>query len=278
LKSAAGNVGLLYICGHGAVLSSHPIVFLADLNGNAVQPWGAFLDVYDAAIGLKQIDQVAAAHLFVDACGELIPEIELSNIGAGAKFVRSDPFKRGSEKVSLLAAAAPNYLTYEDKPETGGRFTLTLLRALRGAAARSLNNQARWFTYPHAIHEDLKCLYCLQAGWGGQPFEPAPPLLPSEASPIVVFGNPPEIIVQIRLDPQAAINDGDLLVLDAGKTRPALYTRLKDGSFEWTLPMQASIWPHFLVAEFPPGGAHQNQELMFAPSRSLFNYTIKVSP
>jgi len=118
LKSAPGNVALLYICGHGALLSSHAIVFLADLDGNSVLPWGAFLDLHDTAFGLKQVDQIAAAHLFVDACGEIIPEMALSNAGVGAKFLKTDPFKRSVEKVSLLAAAAQNYLAYEDKRVT----------------------------------------------------------------------------------------------------------------------------------------------------------------
>jgi hypothetical protein len=278
LKSTLWNVGLLYICGHGALISWHAVVFLADLNKNSNDPWNAFLDVHHTAFGLKQVDEINAAHLFVDACAEKVPGLEAWQLGGGCvKFVLVDPFQRGVEKVSLLAAAAPNYLAYEDKCDTGGRFTLTLLRGLRGTAARNVNGEERWIALPHGIHQDLKHLYSLQSAWGRQPFEPAPPLLPSEALPIVVFNTPPQITLRIRLDPEIAIKAGDAYILDSAKTKPPLYSWPKNGTIEWTLAMQASIWPHWIVAEFPPGGTYTNQELHFFPTQSLFNKRINVA-
>jgi hypothetical protein len=277
LAAQPNSIGLLYICGHGVILSSHPLVLLADLNADQANPWGAFLDLFDTASGLKQLPNLKAAHLFVDACGEVIPEMETQNPGVGAKFLDVDPYGLGVEKVSMVAAAAPNRLAYEDQPKTGGRFTVTLLRALKGAAARMIGGDNAWAAYPHGLHEDLKSLYRLEPAWRRQPLEPAPPILPSEALPIVTYSAPPQILIRVKLDPEAAINAADVMVLDYMKSRPPpLHQRVNDGKMEWLLSMQASIFPHYLRAEFPEGAGYANAEHVFSPTRSVLDPPLSV--
>jgi hypothetical protein len=277
LKADPGSVGIFYICGHGSILASDAMVFLADLNEDEQGPWDARISVTLLANALKQLDQISAAHLIVDACGEVIPELALEPLSAGVKFLRPNPFKGGTQKVSLLAAAAPNYLAYEDTPATGGRFTLTVLRGLRGASARDLDGDAHWATLPQWIYEDLKGLYALRPDWT-DPLEPGNPLLPSEEKPIVLYDSAPEVVLRLSLVPEEAIDQCDLAVLDAGKTLPPLHQKAADGGPHWVLPMRASKDPHFIKAEFQNGSPYLAKEQGFVPDRSWLAKKLKVQP
>ncbi|MBO9579675.1 MAG: caspase family protein [Sphingobium sp.] len=274
LSSENGNVGVVFICGHGVAVTSQPLVLLADLNENPVTPWSAFINMYDLGVGLKQAPNVSAAYIFVDACGEMVTDFYVQNNGVGAKFIRSDPFVAGTEKVALLAAAASNYFTFEDSPTTGGRFTQVLLRALRGASARNPSGTPRWGAYPIAIHEDLKSLYQLEPRWQRQPFEPVSPMLPTTTAPIVNYSVPPDVTVNVVLDPTQAFTAGTVIIRDIqGAT---LHTCPATASENWPQPMQASIFPHFVNASFGNGGGYRDVDEIFCPSRSLYHHVVNV--
>ncbi|WP_333837457.1 hypothetical protein [Novosphingobium sp.] len=274
LNATAGNAGLVFICGHGVAVTSQPFVLLADLNQNPVNPWGAFLNMYELGVGLKQAPNVSAAYLFVDACGEMVTDLYVQNPGVGAKFIRSDPFVAGTEKVALIAAAASNYFTFEDSPTTGGRFTRTLLRALRGEAARNPSGTAQWGAYAVAIHEDLKSIYSLEPRWQRQPFEPVSPMLPTTTAAIVTYPAPPDVTVNVVLDPTQALSVGTVSIRDAqGAT---LHTCPGTAADSWPQTMQASIWPHFVSASFINGSGYRDAEQLFCPSRSLYRHLVNV--
>lgn len=274
LRSEQGTVGIVYVCGHGGVLSSRPIVFLSDLNEDEASEWGAFLDLGDLAAGLKHLSEVAAAHIFVDACAEIIREMGFENHGNGAKFLKTKAFGKGVEKVSLLGASAPNYLAYEDTPTTGGRFTILLLEALRGASARNPSGMAEWVVQPHDVHADLKRRYAT-VGWA-EPFEPAPPLVPSEPTVIVRFTDPPTIFRRVALSPEAALGVCDLEVLDPQQRTPPLHRYVQDGGRDWRFWMKASIYPHYLKVDFP-GGHYASKLIPFTPIQSVFDQVLAVN-
>lgn len=274
LNSVAGNVGIVFICGHGVAVTSQPFVLLADLNQNPVNPWGAFLNMYDLGVGLKQAPNVSAAYLFVDACGEMVTDLYVQNPGVGAKFIRSDPFVGGTEKVTLMAAAASSYFTYEDSPTTGGRFTQTLLRALRGKSARNPSGTAQWGAYPIAIHEDLKSLYSLEQRWQRQPFEPVSPMLPTTTAAIVTYPEPPDVTVNVVLDPTQALSIGTVSIRDPQGA--ILHTCPGIAADSWPQPMRASIYPHFVSASFTNGSGYRDVEQVFCPNRSLYHHLVNV--
>jgi|GEM_PF-1789728 len=275
LEAVQGSIGILFACGHGGSIGPDPMLFLADLNGDPAAEWGAFLNLGQVATGLKQIPAVAAAHIFVDACGEFIADMVLQDQGKGAKFLKVDPYKKNKEKVSLITAAAANHLAFEDTPESGGRFTISLLRALRGASARSHSGMAEWTIRPQDIFSDLEGLYGIEPTWT-DPFEPAAPHMPSKPSTIVQFTEPPTVYRKIAFDPAPAINLCDLMVLDSNGP-PPLYQFPKNGSVQWLLQMTASIFPHRLVAEFP-GGQYPKMEAVFTPAQSVYDHVMRCGP
>ena len=140
LTTKAGDVGFFYACGHGAGLSTQPLVFLSDLNTNAVEPW-AHHNIGMTASALRHLDTVRAAFFFADTCREFIPRFELAKSQDLSRFVAApDPFEVGRDKVSLLCAAS-EAIACTKGPLAGGtakigRFTRTLIRGLDGASAR----------------------------------------------------------------------------------------------------------------------------------------------
>jgi Caspase domain len=275
-----GNVALLFVSGHGAIRGGDPIVFLTDLNKNKVDRWGAHLNVKETARAFKKFDTLHAAHFFVDACQEAIPNFQLSAPGIGARFTPDpDPFDLGSgtEKVTLLSASAPGKLAYEGEIESlpgirTGRFTQTLLKALDGAAARDLTGSNEWVVHPVSIYEDLKSLYSLRSDWRDLTFDPTTPELPNITIPIRGFANPPKVPILVRTDPADYLKRVTLSIFDEGRNSPPFAQCPIGERTEWAAWLEASHSRHFIVAQL----GSQALEKPFFPSRSIFNQVLKV--
>ncbi len=174
LKQRPGDVALFYCSGHGASLSSEQVLFLDDLNRSGVKPW-IFANLSSLGRSLRQNEDIAAAYLFVDACGEKLADFELSKQADTPFFTLYEFGKPESSKVMLITAACPGLLAFDATlPGSAipiGRFTQTLVKALDGASIRDWNGE--WAVCSSGLQFDLKLLkqFCFP-GWRDQPFEP----------------------------------------------------------------------------------------------------------
>lgn len=276
LTARSGDTGFFYACGHGAGLSSQPVIFLEDLNHSAVQPW-AHHNIGATAAAFKQLDRIKTAFFFADTCREFLPRFELGNVQDLSRFVSAfDPFEPSRDKISLLCAASDGILAYEGSLQNNlsvkiGRFTQMLIQALDGALARW--RSPRWVVHPGAIFEDIKLLHrAYRPDWRGEPFEPSHPLVPNEVFPITV---PPEPLLPILIttDPEQAMSSFDLRIFDnPSRTPPCVADRGSRSAAAWPARVRASLHPHYAVAE---DGAATYQEL-FVPNAPSFDQRIPI--
>jgi hypothetical protein len=249
LTSGADNLAIFFICGHGAILGNDNLVFLADLNGDTANPWGALLNIQTHASAFKVMPSIKTAFFFVDACSELVTDIVLQNPGVGAQFATSAG-KLGIEKVTLLSAAVPKRLAYEGsvagRPQLKtGRFTQCLLQGLQGAAVRPLSDGAQWTVHGTSLFESLKPLYALRTDWNDLSFDPNPPMLPADRFKIISFAQPPTVPLRIRFEPprinawSLELHDHIAAPVDGRPTGPAV---------DWLTGAPASLFPYTLTA------------------------------
>ena len=282
-RARPGSVALFFGCGHGAIDGDDTTMFLSDLNADRTAPWSK-LNVRETARAFKFERNVTAAHFFVDACQEFIAAYQLARTGVGARFTdEQDPFAPpGEEKVTLLTAAAPGSLAYEgyasDDPASeprvkAGRFTLTVLVALSGAAARDLTGGGDWVVHAGAIFEDLKSLYRLRPDWRDLPFNPTPRELPNEVIPIVSCATSPRVPILVKTEPGHVIASLSLSVVAGTRTAPALTACTPADRTDWTVWVRASLDGHWLVAVDAEDARY---EKAFTPVRSSFALLLRI--
>jgi len=248
LALGAQNLAIFYICGHGATLGGDNIVFLADLNSDDANPWGALLNIQTHASAFKVIPSIRTAFFFVDACSELVTDIVLVDPGVGAQFATSGG-KLGEEKVTLLAAATAKRLSYEgglfEQPDIkAGRFTQCVLQGLSGAAVRPPFNGVGWSVHGTSLFESLKPLYSLRLDWVDLPFEPGPPMLPADRYKIVEYASPPHIPFRVRFVPPRSV-DWALEIQDHVNTQ--IVARPSGPPVDWNTRAPASLYPYTLT-------------------------------
>jgi hypothetical protein len=275
-----GDIGLFYICGHGARLGSEPIVFLTDLNNNPIDRWGAYVNLGMIASAFKQQSRVRAAFFFADSCQEFLPRFELIRAGGGARFIEPlDPFRLNDarEKVALLSASSDGRLAYEgdwtgDRKVKVGRFTETLIAALEGASARFRGG--RWVVYPGGLFEDLKNLHrSRRPEWRDKPFEPSLGLSPSDVYPIVIAADP-RVPILIQTDPTDVMAQFEMQVFDdVTRTKPALDGRVSGSPLEWLTWVKASMTQHIVIAQ----NATAQYEEIFVPMSPIFDQKVRIT-
>ena len=272
-----GDTALFYICGHGATIDDEPIVFLADLNADDIEPW-AFINIRRTANAFRQQPHPRAVYFFVDACQEFVPQLSVAETNGGARFIRPfDPFNPFVQnKVAVLTATTHGMLAYEggtadDPAITLGRYTQTLIDALDGAAVRHRGGQ--WVVHAGSIAEDLKPLHRLRVDWRDTPFEPNASLTPNEVLPIVAALNPSVPIV-ILTEPAEAMRLFNLSIYDdASLLTPPIRERLAGDGEEWHVRVAASQREHILRAQ----GNAQSHDTFFHPSQPIFDQRIQVA-
>ena len=255
LTAKAGDVGFFYACGHGASLSMQSVVFLSDLNADAVEPW-AHHNIGMTALAFRHLEGVRAAFFFADTCREFIPRFELAKSQDLSKFVAApDPFEVGRDKVSLLCAASEAVLAYEGLLPAGtvkiGRFTQTLIKGLDGASARWRGNA--WTVYPGGLFEDMKLLQrAYRPDWRAEPFEPSQPMTQSEVVPIVKPSDP-RLPILVLTDPEDAMDRFELGICknESGQL-PWIDTRGQPTRDAWLAHVPGGLFPLYAVAAAAP--------------------------
>ena len=273
LARGAGNIAILYICGHGAMLGADNVVLLSDLNADNGAPWNALLNIQTHASAFKTIPLLASAFFFVDACSEYIDAIRKENPGIGAQFATAGG-RLGTEKVTVLSAASDEYLTYEgslpNQPDVKvGRFTQMLLQGLGGAAVRPGSAVGTWAINGISLFESLKPLYKVRLDWERDqlPFTPNPPVLPADRFEIVSWGVPPAVPLAVRFRPPRTeqwaleLRDHQNAIVDARPLGPP---------FEWSIAPPASLYPYTLQG----ASAAEKKQMPVTTLQSTFCYEL----
>jgi hypothetical protein len=287
-----GDSAFFFISGHGAMAGNDAVVFLTDLNSEETDPWGAFVNISEAARALKCNQRLKAAYFFSDACQEYSPRFAQVEHGKGVRIVPPpDPLSlvNARDKVAFITAASQGLETLEgdwqaelkakvDGPKGKiegpkvkmGRFTQVLIQALDGASARRENEE--WVVSAESIAADLKNLYRLRE-WKDL-FEPSPVLSQNErfsiirhqkpTVPVLVMTKPPERLPECSLE----------IFLPCDLSKPAIRRCDPGPRTLWEVWLDASIYPHALVAT--RGGA-KSTGTVFAPSQPIFSQTVPVS-
>jgi len=277
LRGKPGDVALFYCCGHGAAHSAQPVLFLEDLNSSDDNPW-VHLNLGNLAQSLRRETSIRCAFLFSDACGEFIPNFEISN-PIEARFFR-DPRLFGSprDKVLLLCAAPEKLLAYEGEANPGdnvrfGRFTQTLLKGLDGSSARLRGNQ--WTVYPSELINDLKNLRRIFYGhWSDLPFEPSPVLTQNEIYPIIDLVAP-ELPVLIMTDPEEAMASFNLHVSERNDRAPPWIASKPDlSTAAWRTTVKAGMTPLYALAIADTDAPFYSS--CFLPIQPIFDQRVSV--
>lgn len=208
-----GDAVIFFCCGHGASLSSEPVLFLGDLNENPANPW-SFINVQSLGRSLRKNDRIESAYLFMDACGETIPGFSLAG-NQDTRFWPAPGFAASEAwKVMLLCATPSGILAHDGAmPNSAvrlGRFTQTLVKALNGALVGDWDG--RWAVDSASLASQLKNLREFYfPGWNEHPFEPGPLMGFNEIRHIVV-PDQPIIPIKARVSPKEAF-DGHALCI-----------------------------------------------------------------
>jgi hypothetical protein len=275
LTAKPGEIGFFYACGHGAGLSTQPVVFLSDLNANPVNPW-AHHNIGMTASALRHLKGVEAAFFFSDTCREFIPSFQLGNSQDLSRFVPPpDPFEVGRDKVSLLCAASEAVLAYEGPVEGGttkfGRFTQTLIKGLDGASARWRGNA--WSVHPSGLFDDMKLLQrAYRPDWRAEPFEPSHPMTQNQVVPIV-RPSKPRLPMLVLTDPEDAMDRFELGISpnDSGQ-KPWIDTRGEPARDAWLAHVPGGLFPLYAVAAAAPA-CHAS---IFVPNTPIFELRIPI--
>jgi len=289
-----GDSAFFFISGHGAMADNDAVVFLTDLNSEEVDPWGAFVNISEAARALKCDQRLKAAYFFSDACQEYSPRFAQVRHGIGVRIVPPpDPASlvNARDKVAFITAASQGLETLEgdwqadlkakmdgpkgkeDPKVKMGRFTQVLIQALDGASARRAENNEEWVVYAESIAADLKNLYRLRE-WTDL-FEPSPVLIQNERFSIIRHQNP-IVPILVRTQPPERLPHCSLEIFlpfdDFHK--PAIHRCDPGQQTLWEVWLAASNIPHALVATH---GEAKSNRIMFAPSQPIFGQTVPFS-
>jgi hypothetical protein len=211
-----GDIVLLYCCGHGASLSSEPVLFLGDLNAHPENPW-SFVNIQSLGRALRKNNRIGGAYLFVDACGETIPGFSLAG-NQDTRFWPSPAFGAFEEWKVLLISSTPSGILAHDGSMPGseirlGRFTQTLVKALNGALIGDWDG--RWAVDSVGLSFQLKNLREFYfPGWNDHPFEPGALMSFNEVRHIVVSMTP-VVPVKARVSPRDALDGHMFCICDA---------------------------------------------------------------
>lgn len=269
-----GDTALFYCCGHGASHDQDPVLFLEDLNGDERSVW-THINLTSLAQAFRKSKTVSAVFLFSDACGELIPEFELVREPQSCSFYpQLTPFGQSRNQVSLLCAAAEGILAYDGPRAPGeqvkfGRFTQTVLEALKGASARWV--LGKWGVCGRDILGDLKNLRRIFfAHWGDkQPFEAftQPDRLP------VVFPDAFELPIVVMTDPPERMPQYGFVISQKNDPAPPwLKNRLPGEASAWSTTVPPSRDAFYAIAI--KGADHY--PLLFQPKEPLFDQWVSV--
>lgn len=207
LRARPGDVALFYWCGHGASLSTEPVVFLEDLNSDPLRPW-SYVNLAGLGRALQQDTQIDHAILFADACGETVAAFQLSD-AQDFRFFQSARFGVPNLPKVMLLTAAPQGLLAYDGPIPGsavrlGRFTQTLVKALDGASIRQSNRG--WAVNSSGLRDDLLDLRQFYfPAWNDQAFEPVAVMSFNRTHPVVYPRNP-VVPVTVTTNPVEAMD------------------------------------------------------------------------
>ena len=279
LTKRVGDVAFFYACGHGAGLSTQPVLFLDDLNSDPINPW-AHHNIGVTASSFKQLAAIKTGFFFTDTCREFIPKFELGSAQDLSRFAPPfDPFgNTGTDKISLLCGTTDTQLSYEGQTASDpavrlGRFTQMLSKALDGVSCRRRGTQ--WTVHPGAIFEDLKIISRLyRPDWRKEAFEPSLPMLANEVFPIIYPPNP-KVPVVVYTDPEEEAKNFYLRIFNnSSRQTPWLAERESRGPGAWLAEIPASLMPHYAVAAAEdPTVFHQE---IFVPNAPNFDQRISV--
>lgn len=206
VNARPGDVALFYCCGHGASLSTEPVVFLADLNGDPNNEW-TYVNLAGLGRSLRQNQTIGSAILLADACGETVAAFQLSDT-QDLRFFPPAKFGRPSRSNVMLLTAAPDGLLAYDGPMPNssvklGRFTQILAKALDGASIR--DSSRGWVVNSSGLRDDLKDLRQFYfPAWNDQAFEPNT-VMGFNQPQAIVFPADPVVPVIIKTNPIEAV-------------------------------------------------------------------------
>lgn len=271
-----GDIAFFYCCGHGASHLQQPVLFLENLNQNAINVW-KHIDLGSLANSLRKNQSISAAFLFSDTCGEYLPGFELGRAQDCRFYPDPNLFAVSRNQVSLLCAAAEGMLAYEgcsveDETLKFGRFTQTLIKGLSGSSARWLQN--RWGVIPHHLLMDLKSLRRVFFNhWDENlPFEPYQAVMPSELTPIV-FPQQFELPIVVMTDPPERMAHFNFVISQQNDpTLPSLKCRDAGDPSAWFTTVPPSCNALYAIAV---DGADYYPAL-FQPNAPLFDQRVIV--
>lgn len=220
-----GNVPILYVSGHGVATPSRTMVFLADTNADPNEPWNPHVDLQEEAMRIKREPAVPLACIFIDACQEVISEVDLAasdrrGIVTSPVRIWAAPGSADSDlsNVYALVPGPRGALAFDDGSGGGGRFTHILVQALNGAAACNYDGMGKWGVQIDDLHLKMRGLYGLRRDEWHESMEPTPIYMPVAEHPLVTFGSAPRVPICLRIDPPDALPAANRLYV---RTRPA---------------------------------------------------------
>lgn len=276
LTAEPDTVAFFYCCGHGASHLQQPVLFTEDLNRKRSNAW-SHINLFSLAQSLRKVTNVSAAFLFSDACGQFVPDLELSKAQETLFFDEPNVFGVSRNQVSLLCAAGEGLKAYEGPDQRAsainfGRFTQVLLKGLSGSSARW--SKTAWGVAGRDLLADLKSLRRVYFDhWGdNEPFEPYQVVTQTDPHPIV-YPADFELPFVVITDPADKMPLFDLVISQQNVPQPPwLKNRTAGDANAWSTTVPPSRNAHYAIAV---RGA-EYYLMLFQPKEPLFDQLVPV--
>jgi len=227
----AGNVAVLYFCGHG-LQGTNQILLASDFGRASANPWMHSIDINRT----RQAFKANKAHVqifLIDACRE----VTTSNVEVPTP--NAPPFREPELRQTehcrhdlTIQATSRDQKAYG--PENGvSFFTAAMLEALRGGAGKKENGE--WWIKSEAISARIKQMVD-RAGGSAQ----TPVVMTSEPTRLFRLSATPTATLEVRCDPLEATEHADLAYWRLGsqdRTR-----RPQKAPDAWRVPIPAGFY------------------------------------
>ncbi|MFG2381173.1 caspase family protein [Streptomyces avermitilis] len=240
------NVAIFYFCGHGVARQSQYLL-LEDFGASENDLLENAVDARATYEGMSQC-RARSQYFFIDTCRE-VPRW-LTNKLKGGPMVLASPTSfvdRRTDSVFMIATA-PGRRAF-GKPKDVGRFTKSVIWALRGSGARLW--RGRWQVDYAGLHTAV--FSHLEAN-GSVAVNQSPETRVIGEAALQVFEEPPKIPITVECEPEVATGCANFALLaNCGESFSP------NSSGPWRLLVPADTYQ--LSAEFPRGEFSKKSEI-----------------
>lgn len=244
LKQHPDNQAIFYYCGHGVLIQGDLILLAEDYGEKDHQPFDGSINFEELQKGMANQHQGMQCH-FIDTCSNY-PVDNLPVLQSGARiFITVTAPPSSNQTMLVLRASAPGNSAY-GIPYKESRFTGAILDSLMGRGVNQTQIGGEWVVTTNSLVYSVNQII----DWLNKN-EFGPEQIPNVTRNTGVgslhyLSQSPIIPVEVKLDPEYAIDDADL-TLESHETSFSKSRQAQQGTWE---PSDVRAGLYTLKADF----------------------------